>query len=97
MVFERDLMNVEGIYSSKSNSLKSISKFDKKNNMAVTVIQTDSKTNKLLIEFAKKMGLSAKSFSDEDYEDFLFGKILKTEKTGKNVSRETIMKKLNSK
>ncbi|MBU3660636.1 MAG: hypothetical protein FGM14_12225 [Flavobacteriales bacterium] len=62
--------------------------------MAVTVIQTDSKTNKLLIEFAKKMGLSAKSFSDED---FLFGKILKTEKTGKNVSRETIMKKLNSK
>lgn len=90
-------MNVEGIYSSKSNSLKSISKFDKKNNMAVTVIQTDSKTNKLLIEFAKKMGLSAKSFSDEDYEDFLFGKILKTEKTGKNVSRETIMKKLNSK
>lgn len=90
-------MNVEGIYSSKSNSLKSISKFDKKNNMAVTVIQTDSKTNKLLIEFAKKMGLSAKSFSDEDYEDFLFGKILITEKTGKNVSRETIMKKLNSK
>lgn len=65
--------------------------------MAVTVIQTDSKTNKLIIDLAKKMGLAAKSFNDEDYEDFLFGKILKSEKTGKNVSRETIMKKLNSK
>jgi hypothetical protein len=64
--------------------------------MAVTVIQTDSKSNKLIIEFAKKMGLTAKSFNDEDYEDFLFGKILKFEKTGINVSRETIMKKFNS-
>jgi hypothetical protein len=64
--------------------------------MAVTVIQTDSKTNKLIVEFAKKMGLNTKSFSDEDYEDFLFGKILKSEKTGKSVSRETIMKKLKS-
>jgi 4-hydroxy-3-methylbut-2-enyl diphosphate reductase IspH len=63
--------------------------------MDTLVINTKSSSNaKLLLELARKLGETGKRLSKEDQEDFLLGTIMKTEKTGKNVSRDTIMKKL---
>jgi hypothetical protein len=63
--------------------------------MAAIVIRSKSTTNlKLLMELAKRLGESASALSDEQLEDLSLGFLMKKEKTGKNVSREAIMKKL---
>ena len=63
--------------------------------MGAIVIQSQSKENlKLLKELASKLGENAISIDAEQLEDIAFGMLMKKEKTGKTVSRETIMKKL---
>lgn len=62
--------------------------------MGAIVIKSDSKNLKLIMEIAKRMGGQVAKLDDEQLEDFTFGEMLKEAKTGKSVSRETIMQKL---
>ncbi len=63
--------------------------------MATIVI--DTKTNKnteFILEFIKKIGEKGKVLTRIEREDFLFGQIIQKERTGRKVSRDTIMKNL---
>lgn len=63
--------------------------------METIVINTKKNGNaKFIMELVKKLGEKGQILSKADQEDFLLGNIIKTEKIGKNVSRETIFKKL---
>jgi Mg-chelatase subunit ChlD len=62
--------------------------------MSAIVIKVDSKSNKLLKELAKKLGGDVLSINDNQYEDIALGALMDNKKTGKTVSREEIMKKL---
>lgn len=62
--------------------------------MGAIVIKSDSKSLKLIMEIAKRMGSQVAMLDDDQLEDFTFGEMLKEAKTGKLVSRETIMQKL---
>ena len=62
------------------------------------MIRSKSRDNlKLLIELAKKLGESVTTLTDEQMEDLALGNLMKKTKTGKNVSRETIMRQLRTK
>ena len=63
-------------------------------NMEAIVIKSDAKSLKLIMEIAKRMGGKVATLDTEQLEDFTFGEMLKEAKTGKPVSRETIMQKL---
>ena len=62
--------------------------------MSAIIIKADNQSNKLLKELAKKLGASVLSLNDEQYEDFMLGSMMNSEKTNQTVSRESIMKKL---
>jgi hypothetical protein len=63
--------------------------------MDTLIITTKNAENtKLLLQLVKKLGEKGKILNKQEQEDFLLGNIIKTEKTGKTVSRDTIMKKL---
>ena len=66
--------------------------------MAALIIESKNPENlRLLAEIAKKMGDSAQTISTHDMEDLVFGEMMNKAKTGKTVSREEVMKKLNVK
>ncbi len=65
--------------------------------MSAIVIKADSKSNKILSELAKKLGGKVLSIDDNQYEDIALGTLMDMEKTGKTVSRDKIMNKLNGK
>ncbi len=66
--------------------------------MDAIVIKSKSKQNlKLLGQLAEKLGEDVTALSDEQIEDLSLGKLMKKVKTGKNVSREAIMRQLRSK
>ena len=65
--------------------------------MSAIVIQADPKSNKILAELAKKLGGKVLAIDDRQYEDIVLGTLMDKEKTGKVVSRNHIMKKLNGK
>ena len=62
--------------------------------MGAIVIENDSKSLKLISELAKRLGSKVAKLTDEQLEDLTFGEMMKEAKTGKQVSREIIMKKL---
>jgi CheY-like chemotaxis protein len=63
--------------------------------MASIIIQSDNSDNlELIAKLAKKLGVHVSSVTDEQSEDLAFGTIMTSSKTGKTVSREVIMKKL---
>jgi len=63
--------------------------------MEAIVIQSQSKENlRIFKELATKLGENVINLDAEQLEDLAFGLLMKKEKTGKTVSRETIMKKL---
>jgi len=62
--------------------------------MSVIIIKVDDKSSKILKELAKKLGANVVNMNDNQYEDFLLGSIIDSEKTGIDVSREEIFKKL---
>jgi len=62
--------------------------------MGAIVIKSDTKSLKLIMEIAQRMGGEVAKLNDEQLEDFTFGELLKKAKTGRTVSRETIMQKL---
>jgi hypothetical protein len=63
--------------------------------MSAIVIQVDPKSNKILAELAKKLGGNVLAIDDRQYEDIALGTLMDKEKTGKVISRNDIMKKLN--
>ena len=64
--------------------------------METLLIQTQSKsTSKLLINLVKKMGDKAQVLSPEIAKDLAFGGMMSQEKTGKNVSKSSILELLN--
>ena len=65
--------------------------------MSTILIKTDNKNSKLLSELAKQLGGNVLAVNDEQFEDFMLGTIMDTVKTGKTVSKKSILKKLKSK
>ncbi len=63
--------------------------------MATIVIDTKTdKNTKFILEFIKRIGVKGKVLTKTEKEDFLLGQIMKIQKTGKKVSRDTIIKNL---
>jgi hypothetical protein len=65
--------------------------------MGAIIIKADSQSNKILSELAKKLGGDVHTLNDSQFEDFLLGDMMDNVKTGKRVSRESVMRKLSSK
>jgi hypothetical protein len=81
------------IYFGNINSIQN-DKFVKKNGMSAIVIKADSKSNKILKDLAKKLGANVLNMNDAQYEDFLLGSIINSEKTGEDISKEEVIKKI---
>mgnify|MGYP001041862456 CR=1 FL=1 len=64
--------------------------------MSYIIIKADAESNKILAELAKKLGGNVISVDDEKLEDIVFAEMMKEEKTGENIDRDVIMKKLNN-
>ena len=62
--------------------------------MGAIIIRADQKSNKLLKELAVQLGAAVTNLKHEQYEDFMLGTLMDSEKTGEIVSREEIFKKL---
>jgi len=62
--------------------------------MKAIVIKADNQNTKILKELAKKLGGDVLNINEKQYEDIALGLLIDRSKTGKNVSRESIMKKL---
>ncbi len=77
------------------NNFFLLSLIKSENKMSALVIKVDSKSNKIIKELAKKLGGIVLSIDDNQYEDIALGYLMDKEKTGKTVSRDEIMKKLN--
>ena len=65
--------------------------------MGAIIIKADKKSNKILSDLAKKLGGNVMNLADEQYEDIALGSLMDSVKTGKTVSRESIMMKLKGK
>ena len=64
--------------------------------MASIIIQTNDPENlNLITTLAKKLGVNVSDVTDEQLEDIGLGNIMTGSKTGKFVSRNSVMKKLN--
>ncbi len=63
--------------------------------MTSLIIQSDNTDNlELIAKLAKKLGIQVNSVTEEQTEDLALGAVMTNAKTGKSVSRDTIMKKL---
>jgi hypothetical protein len=62
--------------------------------MGAVVIKINEKNNRLISKLVKELGGNVISINEEQYEDLAFGKLIESEKTGENVSRDSILKKL---
>ena len=62
--------------------------------MVAIIIRADQTSSKLLKELAVQLGAVVTNVKDEQYEDFMLGTLMDSEKTGEIVSREEIFKKL---
>jgi hypothetical protein len=65
--------------------------------MGAIIIKADKKSNKLLSDLAKKLGGNVLNLADDQYEDFALGSLMDSVKTGKTVSRESIIATLKGK
>ncbi len=64
--------------------------------METILIQTASKSKmKLFLDLAKQLGENVKVLDKEIAEDLALGKLMQQSKTGKYVSKESIMAQLN--
>ncbi|MCC8360098.1 hypothetical protein [Salinimicrobium sediminilitoris] len=63
--------------------------------METLIINTKNSGNaERILELVKKLGEEGKILSKEEQEDFLLGKIMEAENTGKDVGKEAILKEL---
>ncbi len=60
--------------------------------MSAILIKADQQSHKIISETAKKPGATVVTMSDSQYEDFLLGKLMDSEKTGEDVSSDEVMK-----
>jgi hypothetical protein len=65
--------------------------------MGAILIKADKKSNKILSDLAKRLGGNVMNLADDQYEDLVLGALMDSVKTGKTVSRESIMAKLKGK
>jgi hypothetical protein len=65
--------------------------------MGAIIIKADKKSNKILSDLAKKLGGNVMNLADDQFEDFALGSLMDSVKTGKTVSRESIMQQLKGK
>jgi hypothetical protein len=65
--------------------------------MSSILIKTDNKNSKLLSELAKKLGCNVLPVNDDQFDDLILGMQMDSVKTGKIVSKKSILKKLKSK
>ncbi len=65
--------------------------------MSAIIIKADSNSNKLIKDFARKLGGRVLSIDDGQYEDIALGSQMDKIKTGQTISREDIMKELSVK
>jgi hypothetical protein len=65
--------------------------------MSAIVIKADNQSNKILKELAQRLGANVLNINDDQYEDLSLGYLMDKTKTGKIVSRDTIIKKLHKK
>jgi hypothetical protein len=65
--------------------------------MGAIVIKADNESSKIIKELAEKLGGNVTQIDEEQYEDIMLGTLMEKEKTGKNVTRAAIFKKLGSK
>lgn len=63
---------------------------------AILIKTKDASELKFIKEMLKRSRIRNKELSDDDFEDIVLGEIIKKERTGKTVSKSTIIKKLNS-
>ncbi|MEP7323738.1 MAG: hypothetical protein ABI761_17565 [Saprospiraceae bacterium] len=64
--------------------------------MSTILIKADKQSNKLLSELAKKLGGDVVDMKDGQFEDLMLGTLIDKVKTGKTVSKNSILKKLKS-
>lgn len=62
--------------------------------MGAIVIKTDAESSKQLKELAEKLGKDFILIDDDQFEDLALGKLMDEVKTGDDVTREELMKKL---
>jgi hypothetical protein len=65
--------------------------------MSAIIIKTDQQNTRILKELAKKLGADVLNINEEQFEDLALGLLMDRSKTGKIVTRDTIMKKLDKK
>jgi len=65
--------------------------------MSAIIIDADNQRNNALKDLAKTPGASVICLDEEQYEDFVLGAKMDSEKTNELVSRESIMKMLKEK
>ncbi len=65
--------------------------------MSTILIKADNQSNKILSELAKKLGGNVVTVNDVQLEDLMLGNLMDSIKTGKTVSKNTILKKLRGK
>lgn len=63
---------------------------------AIFIESDDAKNLKLLTDLAKQLGIKVSKLSVPEVEDIHLGMLIKREKTGKTVSRDSIMKLLDA-
>lgn len=64
--------------------------------MSIILIKTDKQSSKILAELAIRLGGNVIDMKDDQFENFMLGSLMDKVKTGKTVSRESILKKLRS-
>jgi Mg-chelatase subunit ChlD len=62
--------------------------------MSTIIIKTDKKSSKILAELARKLGGNVFDIKDNQFEELMLGNLMDKVKTGKTVSKESILKKL---
>ncbi len=64
--------------------------------MSTILIKSDKRSSKILAELAKRLGANVIDVNDQQFEDLMLGTLMDKVKTGKTVSKDSILKKLRS-
>jgi hypothetical protein len=65
--------------------------------MSAIIIKADNQSNKILTDLAKKLGGDVLKLKDDQFEDLMLGSLMDSVKTGKTISRDSVIAKLKSK
>jgi|GEM_PF-539119 len=62
--------------------------------MPAIIINSDSKSNRLLADLARRLGGEVTELKEDQLEDIMLGSLMDKVKTGENIPRDRIMKML---